>query len=151
MYLTFTLADGSTYNAGPLEEAAVIGSSEEEAGIALPSESLSAQHAIIEGTEDGSEWQIRDLDSANGISDGTNQAPAFLLTDGATVYLGDVRLEVSFAMPVAPVSQADQASAAQMARLRAARPSAKQSGSAFLFIVLGGLAFAAGVAARFIQ
>ena len=150
MYLTFTLADGSTFNAGPLEESAIVGRSK-EAGIALPSDSLSAQHAVIEGTEDGTDWQIRDLDSANGISDGTNQAPAFLLTDGATVYLGDVRMDVSLAVPVAPVSQAESAHAAQMARLRAARPSQKQSGSAFLFIVLGVLAFGVGVAARFIQ
>ena len=159
MYLTFTLADGTIYNVGPLDDAAIIGRSEEESGIVLPSDSLSAQHAIIEAAEDGADWQIRDLESANGISDGTSQSPAFLLTDGATVFLGDVRLDVSFAAPAVvqePVagvsnSQADRLRAAQIERLRVATSRRNQSGGAFLILVLGILAFVAGFAVRYVQ
>ncbi len=161
MHLTFTLADGRSYHAGPFDETAIIGSSEDEASIPLPCESLSPQHAIIEPAADGTRWQIRDLDSARGLSDGTNPSPAFLLVDGSTVFLGDVRLDVSFASPAAstvvarPASvhapRTSAAASAQVQRLRAAQQRRERSGTLILFAVLGVLSFAAGFAVRYLQ
>lgn len=124
----------------------LIGRDPNRVGIQLEDEAVSQVHAAVEQNTAGT-WQIRDLDSGNGIFINGASVEAAILAPGVTAMIGQTQL--SLASPsAAPVKVASGRASLVSARLMRQRAENRQFG--VLMLCLGLLAFGMGFLLRWL-